>query len=190
MQNIGIDRQHGVVVIALNGFGKTALSRIFAGEETPDMGIFQTGQGFKIGFCIVGHETPNVYMRVLRDTQYSAPQLAGTDAQKVLGLFLFAGDYVDKPGGVFSGGEKTRWAPATLVVSGAKVLLLDEPTNNLDPSSREEILRALATFYGELVLVSHDVGAVTALNPERVPILPGGDEDHWNEGYGELILFS
>ena len=71
-----------------------------------------------------------------------------------------------------------------------QVLLLDEPTNNLDPASREEILRALATFTGAVVLVSHDVGAVEALNPERVLILPDGVEDHWNQGYADLISLS
>jgi ATPase subunit of ABC transporter with duplicated ATPase domains len=60
----------------------------------------------------------------------------------------------------------------------------------LDPASREEILSALASFKGAVVLVSHDVGAVEALNPERVLILPDGDEDHWNEGYAELFALS
>jgi 3-oxoacyl-[acyl-carrier protein] reductase len=91
--------------------------------------------------------------------QRAAPQLADTDARKVLGSFLFTGDDVNKPAGVLSGGEKTRLALASLVVSSANVLLLDEPTNNLDPASREEILRALSTFTGAVVLVSHDVGA-------------------------------
>ena len=91
---------------------------------------------------------------------------------------------------MLSGGEKTRLALASLVVSSANVLLLDEPTNNLDPASREEILRALSTFTGAVVLVSHDVGAVLALNPERVLILPDGDEDHWNDGYADLISLS
>ena len=40
------------------------------------------------------------------------------------------------------------------------------------------------------MLVSKDVGAVAALNPERVLIFPDGDEDHWNEGYEELIGLS
>jgi ATPase subunit of ABC transporter with duplicated ATPase domains len=81
-------------------------------------------------------------------------------------------------------------ALATLVVSGEIVLLLDEPTNNLDPVCREEILRAIATFSSAVVLVSHDVGAVTTLNPERVLILPDGDGGHWNEGSEELISLS
>ena len=34
------------------------------------------------------------------------------------------------------------------------------------------------------------VGAVEALNPERVLILPDGVEDHWNEGYADLISLS
>ena len=64
---------------------------------------------------------------------------------------------------MLSGGEKTRLALATLVVSSANVLLLDEPTNNLDPASREEILGALRTYAGRVVLVTHDEGAVEAL---------------------------
>ena len=121
--------------------------------------------------------------------------LAGSDvseveARRILGSFLFSGDDVHKPAGVLSGGEKTRLALAGLVVSGANVLLLDEPTNNLDPASREEILRALATYEGAVVLVSHDEGAVDALSPERVLILPDGVEDLWGRDYQELIALA
>jgi ATPase subunit of ABC transporter with duplicated ATPase domains len=77
-----------------------------------------------------------------------------------------------------------------IVVSGANVLLLDEPTNNLDPASREEVLDALAHYEGAVVLVSHDPGAVEALNPERVLILPDGVEDHWNKDYADLIALA
>ena len=67
------------------------------------------------------------------------------------------------------------------------VLLLDEPTNNLDPASREEILAALGEYQGAVVLVSHDVGAVQALKPERVLLLPDGDEDIWKDEYFDLV---
>lgn len=70
-----------------------------------------------------------------------------------------------KPASVLSGGEKTRLALATLVTSRANVLLLDEPTNNLDPASRDEILKAISKYEGAIVLVTHDEGAVQALNP-------------------------
>jgi len=88
---------------------------------------------------------------------------------------------------VLSGGEKTRLALAALVVSKANVLLLDEPTNNLDPASREEVLSALREFAGAIVLVTHDEGAVRALDPERVLVLPDGTEDLWTESYAELV---
>jgi ATPase subunit of ABC transporter with duplicated ATPase domains len=78
-------------------------------------------------------------------------------------------------------------ALAALVVSSANVLLLDEPTNNLDPASREEVLAAIRSYEGAIVLVTHDEGAVQALEPDRVLLLPDGDEDLWNDGYLDLI---
>ena len=188
--DLAIDKGSKVVVIGLNGAGKTTLLRMLAGVDKPDTGQIEPGHGLKIGYFAQEHETLDVNKTVLQNMQAAAPQLPDTDARKVLGSFLFTGDDVNKPAGVLSGGEKTRLALAALVVSSANVLLLDEPTNNLDPASREEILGALASFSGAVVLVSHDVGAVEALNPERVLILPDGVEDHWNEGYAELISLS
>jgi ATPase subunit of ABC transporter with duplicated ATPase domains len=188
--DLAIDRGSKVVIIGLNGAGKTTLLRILAGVEQPDTGQLDPGHGLKIGYYAQEHETLDVTKSVLQNMQDSAPELAETDARKVLGSFLFSGDDVNKPAGVLSGGEKTRLALASLVVSRANVLLLDEPTNNLDPASREEILKALATFTGAIVLVSHDVGAVDALNPERVLVMPDGQEDLWNESYRELIVLS
>ena len=90
---------------------------------------------------------------------------------------------------MLSGGEKTRLALAILVVSSANVLLLDEPTNNLDPASREEVLAAIRGYQGAIVLVTHDEGAVRALQPDRVLILPDGVEDLWNDSYADLVAW-
>jgi ATPase subunit of ABC transporter with duplicated ATPase domains len=122
--------------------------------------------------------------------QSAAPALNETQARSVLGSFLFSGDDVHKPARVLSGGEKTRLALATLVVSTANVLLLDEPTNNLDPASREEVLAAIRSYEGAIVLVTHDEGAVDALEPDRVLILPDGVEDLWNAEYAELVALA
>ena len=188
--DLAIDRGSRVVIIGLNGAGKTTLLRILGAVEEPDTGQIDAGHGLKIGYYAQEHETLDVTKTVLQNMQNSAPELNDTDARKVLGSFLFSGDDVDKPAAVLSGGEKTRLALAALVVSRANVLLLDEPTNNLDPASREEILKALASFTGAVVLVSHDVGAVDALNPERVLVMPDGQEDLWNDGYRDLIVLS
>ena len=93
---------------------------------------------------------------VLDNMKSAAPNLDETAARTVLGSFLFSGDDVYKPAEVLSGGEKTRLALATLVVSGANVLLLDEPTNNLDNRSVAWLEDFLMEFPGTLIVVSHD----------------------------------
>ncbi len=116
--------------------------------------------------------------------------LNDTELRKILGAFLFTGDDVEKPAGVLSGGEKTRLALAMLVTGAANVLLLDEPTNNLDPVSRGQVLDALRTFAGAIVLVTHDEGAVEALAPEKVILLPDGIEDNWSADLADLITLA
>jgi ATPase subunit of ABC transporter with duplicated ATPase domains len=185
--DLAIDRGSKVVVLGFNGAGKTTLLRILAGVDPSDTGQVEPGHGLRIGYYAQEHETIDVKRTVLENMVSSSPNITETEARRVLGSFLFTGDDTKKPAGVLSGGEKTRLALAMIVVSGANVLLLDEPTNNLDPASRIEILDALANYAGAVVLVSHDEGAVEALNPERVLILPDGVEDHWNKDYQELV---
>ena len=188
--DLAIDKGSRVVILGLNGAGKTTLLRILAGVEEPDTGMVVPGHGLKIGYYAQEHETLDTGRTVLENMQSAAPQLTDSEARSVLGSFLFSGDDVHKPAGVLSGGEKTRLALATLVVSSANVLLLDEPTNNLDPASREEILSAIRRYEGAIVLVTHDEGAVSALDPDRVLLLPDGDEDLWNDTYLDLVTLA
>ena len=185
--DLAIDRGSRVVVLGLNGAGKTTLLRILAGVDAPDTGEVLPGHGLKLGYYAQEHENLDVERTVLENMKTAAPDLGETEVRKVLGSFLFTGDDVDKPAKVLSGGEKTRLSLAMLVVSAANVLLLDEPTNNLDPASREEILGALRTYEGAVVLVTHDEGAVDALEPERVLLLPDGVEDLWGADYKDLV---
>ncbi|MEG9225890.1 ribosomal protection-like ABC-F family protein [Aeromicrobium sp. Sec7.5] len=188
--NLAIDRGSRVVVLGFNGAGKTTLLRMLAGELVPDSGELQPGHGLKIGYFAQEHETLDPDRTVLQNMQSTAPDLTDTQARSVLGAFLFTGDDAEKPARVLSGGEKTRLALAGLIVSSANVLLLDEPTNNLDPASREEVLSAIRRYQGAIVLVSHDEGAVQALEPDRVLLLPDGDEDLWNDDYADLIALA
>ncbi|EFF90346.1 ABC transporter, ATP-binding protein [Streptomyces sp. e14] len=188
--DLAIDKGSRVVILGLNGAGKTTLLRLLGGVEKPDTGQVVPGHGLKLGYYAQEHETLDPDRTVLENMRSAAPDMDLVEVRKVLGSFLFSGDDVDKPAGVLSGGEKTRLALATLVVSSANVLLLDEPTNNLDPASREEILGALRTYKGAVVLVTHDEGAVEALQPERIILLPDGVEDLWGADYADLVALA
>lgn len=188
--DLAIDRGSRVAVLGLNGAGKTTLLKILAGLEKPDLGEVEAGYGLKLGYYAQEHETLKNDLTVSENLLLVAPSLDDMQARSLLGQFLFSGEDAFKPVSVLSGGEKTRLALAALVVSAANVLLLDEPTNNLDPASRAEILEALRTYTGAVILVSHDPGAVQALNPDRVLLLPDGDEDLWDESYLELVTLT
>jgi ATPase subunit of ABC transporter with duplicated ATPase domains len=185
--DLAIDKGSRVVILGLNGAGKTTLLRILASVDRPDTGEVEPGHGLKLGYYAQEHETLDTSRTVLENMRTAAPGLTDTETRSVLGSFLFSGDDVQKPARVLSGGEKTRLALAILVVSSANVLLLDEPTNNLDPASRDEVLAAIRGYQGAIVLVTHDEGAVRALQPDRVLILPDGVEDLWNDSYADLV---
>jgi len=185
--DLAIDRGSRVVVLGLNGAGKTTLLRLLAGVETPDSGGLEPGHGLKIGYFAQEHDTLDDAATVWQNIRHAAPDTGEQDLRGLLGAFMFSGPQLDQPAGTLSGGEKTRLALAGLVASTANVLLLDEPTNNLDPASREQVLDALRSYVGAVVLVTHDPGAAEALDPQRVVLLPDGTEDFWSDDYRDLI---
>jgi len=185
--DLAIDRGTKVVVLGLNGAGKTTLLRLLGGMEKPDTGTVEPGHGLRLGYYAQEHETLDHDASVWENIRHLAPDTGAQELRNLLGSFLFTGEQLDQPAGTLSGGEKTRLALAGLVSSAANVLLLDEPTNNLDPASREQVLNALRSYTGAVVLVTHDPGAVEALEPERVILLPDGTEDHWSDDYLELV---
>ncbi|MBB3115258.1 ABC-F family ATP-binding cassette domain-containing protein [Corynebacterium bovis] len=186
--DLAVDKGSRVVVLGFNGAGKTTLLKLLAGvERTDGEGGVVSGHGLKIGYFAQEHDTIDPDKSVWTNAVEACPDAGEQDLRGLLGAFMFSGEQVDQPAGTLSGGEKTRLALATLVSSRANVLLLDEPTNNLDPQSREQVLDALRTYTGAVVLVTHDPGAVKALEPERVIVLPDGTEDLWSDAYMEIV---
>ncbi|CLR70749.1 macrolide ABC transporter ATP-binding protein [Mycobacterium tuberculosis] len=185
--DLAIDRGSRVVILGLNGAGKTTLLRLLAGVEQPDTGVLEPGYGLRIGYFAQEHDTLDSDATVWENVRHAAPDAGEQDLRGLLGAFMFTGPQLEQPAGTLSGGEKTRLALAGLVASTANVLLLDEPTNNLDPASREQVLDALRSYRGAVVLVTHDPGAAAALGPQRVVLLPDGTEDYWSDEYRDLI---
>jgi ATPase subunit of ABC transporter with duplicated ATPase domains len=185
--DLAVDRGSKVVVLGLNGAGKTTLLRLLAGTEAPDSGRVVPGHGLRTGYFAQEHDTLDMEATVWENVRHASPDTPEQQLRTLLGAFMFTGDQLKQPAGTLSGGERTRLALAGLVSSAANVLLLDEPTNNLDPASREQVLDALRRFTGAVVLVTHDPGAVEALDPDKVIVLPDGTEDHWSADYLELV---
>ncbi len=185
--DLAVDRGAKVVVLGLNGAGKTTLLRLLAGTEQADAGHVRPGHGLRVGYFAQEHETLDPDASVWENIRHASPDTGEQQLRTLLGTFMFSGEQLAQPAGTLSGGEKTRLALAGLVSSAANVLLLDEPTNNLDPASRAQVLDALRRFTGAVVLVSHDPGAVEALHPDKVIVLPDGTEDLWSADYLELV---
>ena len=185
--DLAIDRGSRVVVLGFNGAGKTTLLKILGGNERPDTGKVEAGHGLKLGYYAQEHETLDPLATVWENIRHASPDTGAQELRTLLGTFMFKGEQLEQKAGTLSGGEKTRLALAGLVSSAANVLLLDEPTNNLDPASRQQVLDAIRSYTGAVVLVTHDAGAVSALQPERVILLPDGTEDHWSDEYLDLV---
>ena len=184
-----VERGERVLVMGLNGAGKTSLLRILAGRNDPAAGDFRTGFGVMPGYYAQEHEgiRPGVsviaHMREASDT----PE---TELRGLLGMFGLVGEIAFQDAGTLSGGEKTKLALAQLVAGRHNLLLLDEPTNNLDPPSREAIGRSLAAWPGAMIIVSHDIGFVAELAPDRVLMMPEGVEDRWSDEMLDLVALA
>ncbi len=181
-----LERGERLLVIGLNGAGKTSLLRILAGVDQPDAGEVRWNLGADVGYYAQEHEgldpaaTP---MEVMR----AAAKAPDDVLRGVLGHFLLGGDQAGQPTRTLSGGEKTKLALARLVVGRHNVLLLDEPTNNLDAQAVEAVRSALASFKGAVILVSHDTPFVERFEPDRVLLMPDGALDVWSDGYLDLV---
>lgn len=185
--DLEIQRGSRTVILGLNAAGKTTMLRILAGVDTPETGTVVRGLGLRLGYYAQEHESLVPDRTILENLRSAAPEASDAELRGILGSFLFSGSTVRQLAGTLSGGEKTRLALAMLVVSSANVLLLDEPTNNLDPPSREQVLSALRSYRGAVVLVTHDEGAVEALQPERLMLMPDGVQENWSADFADLV---
>ncbi len=186
-----VERGERLLVLGLNGAGKTSLLRILASESSANAGHLQFGMDVSVGYYAQEHEgiSPD---RSLIDHLRGAASAALTETQLrgILGMFGLSGEKVHQEAGTLSGGEKTKLALAQLVCGRHNLLLLDEPTNNLDPSSRTATADALSNWPGTMIVVSHDSEFVERLKPQRVLFMPDGELDYWTNELLDLVALA
>ncbi|MGT2742669.1 ribosomal protection-like ABC-F family protein [Streptococcus plurextorum] len=101
-------------------------------------------------------------MNKLELTQSAVENVATTSAQgratilNFLAMLNIRYDKAQKKVEYLSGGERMRVQLAKCLLSDNNFLILDEPTNFLDVIAIEALEKALKTYQGSLLLISHD----------------------------------
>ncbi|CAB4363811.1 MAG: ATP-binding cassette domain-containing protein [Actinobacteria bacterium] len=188
-----LGRGERLLVLGLNGAGKTSLLRILAGESTANLGDFRFGHEVTMGYYAQEHDNLRTDKTLLDNLRADVPAgviYTETQLRAFLGMMGLMGDKVFQQSGTLSGGEKTKLALAMLMVGRNNLLLLDEPTNNLDPPSRQSVADALSSWPGSIIFVSHDPEFVEQLKPTKVLLMPDGEVDYFNADWLELVTLA
>lgn len=181
-----IERGQRLVIVGLNGTGKTTLIRTLLGLTSLSAGNVTIGDRVRIGYYAQENEGLNYENTVLNEASAILPE----DIKRVrgvLGRFLFSGDRVFQQIGTLSGGEKTRLALAKMVLDGPNLLVLDEPTTHLDVLSKNIIGEALGNYKGTIIAVTHDIEFVRHLNPTTLLLMPEGKMLPYDTKYDEML---
>ena len=142
-----------------NGAGKSTLLKLLAGVIDIDSGERSVGYNVSIGYFSQTRMDVLSEHNTVLDEAYSAVTgfMSEESIRTILGAFFFSGDDVDKRVSVLSGGEKSRLILAKLLINPPNFLLLDEPTTHLDIDAVEALVRALKSYEGTLLFISHDI---------------------------------
>jgi len=179
--SFAVERGEHVALVGPNGSGKTTLLEALVNRRD-----VRLGHGVQVGYFSQQELELDTRGSVLQCVQ-TMTGLSRTEAQNLLGKFLFSGwDEHEKAVAVLSGGERRRLALAVTVASGANFLVLDEPTNHLDLESREALEAALEAFPGTVLLVSHDRALLDAV-AERTLAIEDGELHSYDGGWAEML---
>ena len=154
--NLLVWKGQTVCLVGANGCGKSTFLKVLTGQLMPSEGHFRLGAGVRLGYFQQSTDNLNPENTILEEMQNAFPHALEGELRNYLGAFLFRGDDIYKRIDSLSGGERARIKLLQLVLSGANVLLLDEPTNHFDIASCEVLERALETFGGTILIVTHD----------------------------------
>ena len=157
-KNVSFDIKKGekVALIGDNGTGKTTILKILNRFLPADNGMFKLGTNVTIGYYDQEQQLLNPTNTLFDEISDLRPELSNTQIRNILAAYLFTEDDVFKQVSSLSGGEKGRLSLARLMLSNANFLILDEPTNHLDILSKSILEKALNSYEGTVLYVSHD----------------------------------
>lgn len=173
-----IERGERVAIIGPNGIGKSTLLEILNQNQTADQGVFEWGFAARIGYFPQDHAREvNGSLSLLDWLGQCDRDIPQEKLRDVLGRVLFSGETVNQSITTLSGGETARLLLAKIMLQKPNVLIFDEPTNHLDMEAIEELAKALESFDGTLLLVSHNRYFVSRLANRIIEISYQGVKD-------------
>ena len=194
--NLMINRGEHVAVIGDNGTGKTTLLKIINGMVDADTGMIRLGSKVTIGYYDQEQQVLDDEKTLFQEMSDAYPNLTQTKIRNVLAAFMFFDDDCYKKIGDLSGGERGMVSLAKLMLSEANFLILDEPTNHLDMESKEILEKALNSYTGTLLYVSHDRYFINKTAQRILALQNGhfvnylGNYDYFLEKSQEMTAFS
>ncbi|KAJ3124745.1 hypothetical protein HK098_000891 [Nowakowskiella sp. JEL0407] len=155
---LNIERDCRIGIVGANGAGKSTLVNLILGELTPTVGTVTKHANLITGLYSQ-HDTNLLPTDIsaLAHMQSLFPGVKEQELRGILGSLGLKGKLATNPIITLSGGQKTRVSFAKTVFKSPNLLVLDEPTNHLDIESIKGLVRALETFSGGVIVVSHDV---------------------------------
>ncbi len=151
-----VERGSKIAFVGQNGQGKSTLAKIII-NEISHTGNLKLGHNVEIGYFAQNQaEYLDGELTIEETMIHAANEKTRSKVRDMLGAFLFRGDDVEKKVKVLSGGERNRLALCKMLLQPFNVLVMDEPTNHLDIKSKNVLKKALKSFEGTLLLVSHD----------------------------------
>jgi ATPase subunit of ABC transporter with duplicated ATPase domains len=163
---LGIWGPERIALVGGNGVGKTTLMDALAMRSRVPVGFLRQRLSAAEEQDWAG---PKNGISMLENLRLAAPDVEPGILREQLAAFHFRGNRVDEPVSQLSGGERFRVALAMILLANPapQLLLLDEPTNNLDMVTVEQLLSALESYGGAMVVASHDEDFLAALATDR-----------------------
>ncbi len=163
-----------IAITGPNGAGKTTLLNLLLGHLTPDVGRASLGARVAVGEIDQARTSLAEDQPLGGAFEGAVPAMTSADVRTLLAKFGLKADQVASLVGRLSPGERTRAAMALLQARGVNLLVLDEPTNHLDLPAIEQLERALDSYDGTLLLVSHDRRLLAGVRLEQRWEIDGG----------------
>lgn len=191
VSDIDFDCRSGekLVILGLNGQGKTTLLKTLSGRIPALNGSFRFAAASRIAYhgqeemeMMNGQEQAGDFLRRL-----ASAELKTEAVLKMAGDFLFRDEELKKPISVLSGGERSRLLLAGLLLSKPDILLLDEPSCHLDFETTEALAMALKKFNGTLLFASHD-RTFSGLIATGIVEISQGRAKRLHEDYDDYII--